>query len=205
MNSLVKSIQKLRNSPLQASINARLQEFRKAGKADSKIWFEELCFCLLAANTSSLMAGRMQQSLGYQGFLGTEEEIVKRLHALRCRFYNRRGHFIAVNNKHLDIKEKLLSVDNKRSWLIENIKGFGWKEASHFLRNVGYFEHAILDKHVVNILLEHGFIDEKPKSWNQASYTAVEAVLQKVADKVKMSQGELDMYLWYMKTGKVMK
>ena len=39
------------------------------------------------------------------------------------------------------------------------VKGLGYKEASHFLRNIGVKGHAILDKHVMRCLAEIGVID----------------------------------------------
>jgi N-glycosylase/DNA lyase len=109
--------------------------------------------------------------------------------------------------KHLDIKDRITKLEEfqAREWLVKNIKGLGYKEASHFLRNVGYKNLAILDRHIVNLMLEHGYIEEKPKSLNRKIYTELENIFKKIADKLKMSMAELDMYMWYMKTGKVLK
>ena len=85
---------------------------------------------------------------------------------MRCRFYNRRAEFIALARKHLNIKDKVKNFESEfeaREWLCQNIKGLGLKESSHFLRNVGCENVAILDKHVLNLLAEHGAI-VRPKT-----------------------------------------
>ena len=89
---------------------------------------------------------------------------------------------------------------------MENIKGFGWKEASHYLRNIGYFDLAIIDRHIINNLREHKIIDLDPKKGlTKKRYLAVEKILDVVADEVNLQPGELDLYMWYRKTGKVLK
>ena len=44
------------------------------------------------------------------------------------------------------------------------IKGLGYKEASHFLRNIGFPGYAILDKHILNSLREMGVIGKRMRS-----------------------------------------
>jgi len=92
-----------------------------------------------------------------------------------------------------------------REWLAEHVKGFGYKEASHFLRNVGYVNVAILDRHVLRVLAEHGLIDEVPKTLTKRRYLEIEKRLEGLAQTLGLSLGELDLYLWQMKTGKVLK
>lgn len=207
MQQLIIQIKELKNNHVGSEIKNRLKEFKAQQEKGNKAWFSELCFCLLAANTSSFMASKMQEALGYEGFTHPEGEkaIVRLLNDQKCRFYNRRGHFIAVNNIHKNIKTKLVKQKDKRAWLVENIKGFGYKEASHFLRNVGHFDHAILDKHVLNIMKEQKMVKTLPKSMNPKFYLKFEKRLLVLAKELKMTQGELDMYLWYLKTGKVLK
>lgn len=37
-----------------------------------------------------------------------------------------------------DFFESISDVNEKREWIVKNIKGMAYKEASHFLRNVGF-------------------------------------------------------------------
>jgi len=91
-----------------------------------------------------------------------------------------------------------------REWLVRNIKGLGMKESSHFLRNVGYKNLAILDRHILNIMKDEGII-EKPKSLTRKKYLEIEEKFNKMAKGFNMSPAELDLHMWCMKTGEVLK
>jgi N-glycosylase/DNA lyase len=91
-----------------------------------------------------------------------------------------------------------------REWLIAEVKGFGPKESSHFLRNVGFTDFAIIDFHIVDVLVRHGLI-EKPKTVTKRRYLEIEELLRHIAKKADLNMAELDLYLWYMETGKVLK
>ena len=87
---------------------------------------------------------------------------------------------------------------------MKNVKGLGYKEASHFLRNTGRKNVAIIDFHIADLLENHRLI-EKPKTISKAKYLEIENVLKKIGMKAGMHQSELDLYLWYMETGKILK
>ena len=154
------------------------------------------------------MGLKVQDALGFDGFSKlSQDELTKRLQELGHRFYNVRAGFIAEARKNIDIKQRIQSFNDEREareWLVENIKGLGMKESSHFLRNVGYKNIAILDKHIINVLSEHNII-ERPKNLNKQRYLDIEKRLEELAKATSLSLGELDLYLWYMKTGKVLK
>lgn len=88
---------------------------------------------------------------------------------------------------------------------MENIKGLGYKEASHFLRNIGFTNLAIIDFHIVDLLIKNGLLNEKPKSLSKKKYIEIEDILKEIAEDLNLSLGELDLYLWYMETGKILK
>jgi N-glycosylase/DNA lyase len=188
-------------------VRERIAEFSRIQKEGNESWFHELCFCILAANTSSAMAWRVQKAVSAKEFLTLPKEALrKKLNQLRTRFYNMRTEYIFEARNHMPLQQTLhkLSIQEKRKFLAKNVKGISFKEASHFLRNIGYLDFAILDKHVINILNEYKIIRQK-KPVTIKRYLAIEKKLQKIADRLKITQGELDFYLWYMKTGKVMK
>jgi len=80
----------------------------------------------------------------------------------------------------------------------------GYKEASHFLRNIGYKNYAIVDFHIVDLLVKYSLI-EKPKTMTKRKYLEIERILQDLGSEVSLNLAELDLYLWYMETGKVLK
>ncbi|HIE41621.1 MAG TPA: hypothetical protein EYP80_03050 [Candidatus Aenigmarchaeota archaeon] len=90
----------------------------------------------------------------------------------------------------------------KREWIIKNIKGLGYKEASHFLRNIGYKNLAIIDFHILDLLSRYNLI-EKPKTLSKKEYLKIENLLKKLARKLKLSLAKLDLYLWYLETGDI--
>ncbi len=75
---------------------------------------------------------------------------------------------------------------------------------SHFIRNIGHRDCAIIDFHILDILARCGLI-EKPKTLTKKKYLEIENVLRRIAARSRLNLGELDLYLWYMETGKVLK
>jgi N-glycosylase/DNA lyase len=107
------------------------------------------------------------------------------------------------------LKEKILSFKNSleaREWLAKNIKGFGMKEASHFLRNIGMgSDLAILDVHILSNLQALGVIDEVPKSITDKIYLEIESKVRYFSKLVSIPMDELDLLLWSEETGIIFK
>jgi N-glycosylase/DNA lyase len=201
MRTLLESIEALRKNPeVRTLVDARMAEFR----GPCKDLFSELCFCILTANFSAEGGIRIQQEL-CDGFLSlTEDELRRNLKECGYRFPNTRARYIAEAREHAGSLKDLGNASDAREWLVRNVKGLGYKEASHFLRNIGYGDVAIVDFHVVDLLVRHGLI-EKPRAMTKKRYMEVESLLRGIAEKVNLSLAELDLYLWYLETGKVLK
>ncbi len=200
MDSLITLVNNLRNSEIKDLIDSRMQEFFSIPQ-DFNSLFKELAFCILAAGTSAELGIKTINHLGEILFQGTQEEIQKKLKEV-YRFHTVRAEYLHDAReifKYVNLKD-----ENIRDWLVNNVKGIGMKEASHFLRNIGFNDYAIVDFHIVDILVEHSLI-EKPKIMTQKKYLEIESVLRELADKLEMSLGELDLYLWYNETGKILK
>jgi N-glycosylase/DNA lyase len=95
----------------------------------------------------------------------------------------------------------------RRDWLARErrIKGLGYKESSHFLRNIGFSGYAILDKHILRSLSELGITDSPQPPTTRARYLATEERLKEFARDLRIDFDELDLVLWSMKTGEVLK
>ena len=205
---LLALIENLKNSKVRDLVNARIKEFRENGKKSSRELFKELCFCILTANFIAEKSLKIQKEIN-DGFLTLpEHELAEKLRKLGHRFPQKRAKYIVEARKYADsLKNIIQSInvgDKLREWLVKNIKGIGYKEASHFLRNIGYTDLAIIDFHIINILTKHGLI-EKPRTLTKTKYLEIENLLREVAGKLNLSLAELDLYLWYMETGKVLK
>ncbi len=213
MGSLLKQVYSLRKDPAVAGkIRIRLSEFRSFKNRPSKDWFSELCFCLMTANWKAREAMAIQQELCKGGFCDySRDKLAEVLKKRGHRFWPQRADRICLARDHLDIKEKITKIVSDsgqvsaRDWLADNIVGLGYKEASHFLRNVGYLDLAILDRHILGLMAGSGMIEEKPKSLTKKKYLQYEYILKGLADSLGMSQGELDLFLFYIKTGEVLK
>jgi N-glycosylase/DNA lyase len=147
--------------------------------------------------------------LGFEGFYYLpQQDLAKKLKLLGYRFYNKRAQYICEARKHFGIKKKLSNFKSdreKRFYLVENVKGFSFKEASHFLRNTGHDNCAILDRHILRIMYENGFILEVPKYLPPKKYLEYEKILDSFSEMAGLNHSLLDLYLWFMRTGKILK
>lgn len=210
--NLVKQISLLQKSSVGSKVKQRLEEFESFQHKSEKEWFSELCFCILTANSRAKTALAIQSELGPEGFCNAcSKDVKKCIIENKHRFHNNKTDFIMQARKHLGIKQKiqqLLKAEGEtqaREWLVKNVKGLGYKEASHFLRNTGCTSLSILDRHILNLMKENGLILERPKSLTRNSYLEIERKFKALAEKLNMSAAELDLYMWYMKTGEVLK
>jgi N-glycosylase/DNA lyase len=202
----------LRSVPsVSASAQRAIREFERNGHKNDRAWFNELCFCLLTANCSARTVLSIWEDLCQSnGFTQLSlADLSATLKRRGYRFYNKRAEYI-VESRWLtdDIKARIQSFDSSfeaREWLVSEVKGLGLKESSHFLRNVGYKDLAILDRHILRVLRDHGLIEAIPGHLSREFYYSVEQKLRDFAAKTKLTLAELDLFLWYMKTGKILK
>ncbi len=205
----IAQIHALKVSDVGWKVNQRLSEFSAFKNKDADEWFSELCFCILTANSKARTAMVIQNELGYAGFSTySREALSESIRKNKHRFHNNKAEFIVSARAHLGINDKIrpfLTSADARKWLVENIRGLGYKEASHFLRNVGYFDLAVLDRHILNLMVENGVLDEKPKTLSPKKYLEIEREFRAMAKMLSMSCAELDLYMWSMKGGDVLK
>ena len=208
--SVVKIVEDLKKKPVKNVIDMRMKEFEDLGKKGNNELFKELCFCLLTANFSAHGGIKIQNAV-QDGFIHLpEEELSKKLTELGHRFPNARAAYICnARIHHKNIKEMLSSFHSDqeaREWIVKSVKGLGMKEASHFLRNIGYKNVAIIDFHIVDLLVKHDLVEQpKSRSLTPKKYIEIENILDKIAKATNTNLGELDLYLWYEETGKILK
>jgi N-glycosylase/DNA lyase len=207
MDKLVGDVQALRTG-LKDKVDARIREFKQAGRGPSKEVFKELCFCILTANFNAEKTIRIQQEAGDSFLNAPEYELAENLRFYGHRYPETRAKYIMSARVHKDsIKETLSGFkteEDAREWVVENVTGLGYKESSHFLRNIGYENLAIIDFHIIDLLARYGII-ERPKTLTKKRYFEIERVLKELAKRLDLTLAELDLYLWYMETGKILK
>ncbi|MDD4353021.1 MAG: N-glycosylase/DNA lyase [Candidatus Nanoarchaeia archaeon] len=211
MTNLKQKILLLKNSKVKEIVDKRLKEFELKQKQNNDEWYSEMCFCILTANSRAQTAINIQNELGPKGFLEkNQKELEETISRNKHRFSGMKSRYLIESRKQKEIKSILTNLTIKsqeflRNYLAENILGIGLKEASHFLRNVGFFELAILDRHILALLQEYKYISEIPKSLTKKEYFRIEKIFQNLAKELNMASAELDLYMWYMRTGEVLK
>ena len=214
MEKLIEDLKKLVRGTVKKTIDERLKEFEVVPLEGMERVFQELCFCLLTANFNAEKSIKIQERIG-EGFLSWPRDEVERvLREMGHRFPAARAEYIVnarplarkIHEKVLEIRSRndILGEKQLRDWLAKNVKGLGYKEASHFLRNIGFKNVAIIDFHILDLLERYNLV-EKPKTLTRKRYLQIESFLEKIGKKARMSLAELDLYLWYMETGKVLK
>ncbi|MCK4967489.1 MAG: N-glycosylase/DNA lyase [Candidatus Aenigmarchaeota archaeon] len=196
-------------------ITTRLTHFKQIYKLSDEHIFQELSFCLCTPQSSAkscdkAIKGLMQLNLLYAG---TAHEIAQNLFGVR--FHNNKSRYIVLardfftkNNK-ITIKQQLDKFNNifeLRDFLVNNIKGMGMKEASHFLRNIGKGDNlAILDRHILKNLQHYGAITHIPKTISNEKYEKIESDLREFSKNINIPPSHLDLLFWSKETGEIFK
>lgn len=217
----------------KARIRNRLEEFQKIynqsvswfyenGKMilkpvstpdDEKI-FEELVFCICTANTSAVMGLKAVDALRGHLMHASLSEMAELLTDAGYRYPQKRPVYIIHAREFLkeqvgfDLKDHIDSLkdhEQRREWFVKNIKGLGYKEASHFLRNIGFKGYSILDKHIINSMHEFGFLEKPEPPKNPKRYLEIEQRFKEFARKMEVDMDELDLLLWSRKNGEILK
>ncbi len=168
----------------------------------------ELAFCISTANSSALSGLRFQKSLENIDLKSLSvRDFEKLLKLAGVRFWGRKAEYIYEALRNFEVVERALKLESQlaRDLLVKNIKGLGYKEASHFLRNIGRKDVAIIDRHILRWLNEREYLNEIPKTMTAKLYKKIENILRRIAEEREKSLAELDLILWFQKTGKVLK
>jgi N-glycosylase/DNA lyase len=208
MKELMDTIEKLKNSEIKEVIDTRMLEFEKIRKQSIDEIFKELCFCIMTANCGAEKCIEVHEGI-HNGFLNlSQEKLTEKFKELGYRFPNIRSEYIIKARKDKEVLAKIIhsyeDINELRDWIVRKIKGIGYKEASHFLRNIGFKNYAIIDFHIVDLLTKNNLI-EKPKTMTKRKYLEIEEILKKIGDRLNLNMAELDLYLWYLETGKILK
>ncbi|TKJ23840.1 MAG: N-glycosylase [Promethearchaeota archaeon Loki_b32] len=208
MQELLDTLETLKTSEIKECIDARLAEFSMIKTQPIHQIFKELCFCIMTANCSAAKCIEVHETIGEDFLTVSEIGLANKFKELGYRFPNVRSSFIIEARKKMYHLENVIKSTNNgnqlRDWIVKNIKGIGYKEASHFLRNIGFNEYAIIDFHIINLLAKYNIV-EKPKTMTKTKYLEIEEILKNIGNKLKLNMAELDLYLWYLETGKILK
>ena len=201
---------------MKPDFKKRLKEFKEIWKNGSNEDIHlELSFCILTPQSKALNAWKAITNLKENNliFTGKADEIVEFLNIVR--FKNNKAKFLVELRKQMtrdgkiitkDFFDSIKTVSEKREWIVKNIKGMSYKEAGHFLRNVGFGQEvAILDRHILKNLVKLEVIDELPKTLTPKLYLEIEEKMKEYCKFVKIPMDEMDLLLWYKEAGTIFK
>jgi N-glycosylase/DNA lyase len=211
LKELLKIYQKLK-----PNIENRLAEFKELWSTGSEYdIYCELIFCLFTPQSKAKVCNEAVNMLHNKDLLldGTEEQLGKELNTVRFRYTKAKN---VVDSRRIFFKDGEISIKpiisqfkdpfQARAWFAENIRGMGYKEASHFLRNIGMGEQlAILDRHILKNMVKLGIIDDVPTSMAPRKYLEIEQKLLLFSERNKIAPDHLDILLWYRETGEIFK
>jgi N-glycosylase/DNA lyase len=215
-NSLVKELQKLYTAR-ENEIIERLKEFRQCwSKSNDEEIFRELAFCLLTPQSKARSCWKAINQMNEDDvLLKGDADRIKPILKKCVRFHNKKAAYL-VSARSLFMKDGMISIKTLlksfhdiydcREWLVKNLTGLGYKEAGHFLRNIGFGEKiAILDRHILRNLHALGVIDEFPESLSNKRYLEIEKKMAIFAGSINIPLDHLDLLLWYKETGEIFK
>jgi len=206
-------------------IRARLNEF---ADVDPSEWFYELCYCFLTPQTKAVHAVGAIEELRQLNFLetGVDATPVLRTPSRYIRFHNTKAKRLAnLRSSWPDIERLLISHNFAsvrpfasspfrllaqhtrplRNALCSQVDGVGMKEASHFLRNIGARGLAIIDRHLITNLVLFGVTPEPPSLSTPEKYQKIEEDFDTWCREVGIDMDEMDLLMWAMQTGYVLK
>ena len=215
----------LQNYERLCSVMEDRQDWSK--KTEEEMWYE-MCFCILSANVSFELAKSCIEVLKYLGHLSSEwiinneksSEILfhvlsspifrpqKKDGSLRKYRYPKKradqiteaAKFIYLQNNSIkDVLKKIDSDIEVRNFFALNVPGLGIKEASHFLRNIGFSDSlAILDVHMLEFLRQRSLIHlKKGTALTKKIYLKIEDILRSYVAFHKLNLAIFDLAVWY--------
>lgn len=187
-------------------ISSHLRKFQDLSEDDN---YSEFLFCLLTPQSNAHKCWEAVQSLLKQENL-TYAKIVSILKT-KTRFHNNKANYIMEAPKTwVSIKPLLVNKNRSelRNQIAKGVKGYGLKEASHFLRNIGKSDNqiAILDRHILRNLKNLEIISEEEiKMKNQGDYNKIEEKFLAFSKEVRIPIDHLDLLFWSNETGNLFK
>jgi len=200
---------------IRAVIIAQFDEFhrfRSEGTEDEL--FRELVFCLLTPQSGARRCGAALQLLCDRGLLfdGCKEEVSAAINTVRFKntkaenILRARNMFRGGGQGLRRFLTETADPAETRARLVAGVRGMGYKEAGHFMRNTGFGDGlAILDRHILRSLAALGVIDAVPPSLPPRLYLDIERKMKVFSLSLGIPLHHLDFVLWFHKTGDIYK
>lgn len=175
MNEIITELKKVYKD-MREDIEKKMSEFKSSDK--EKIVCE-LFFSLLTPQSKAELCWEAVEKMRKSGLLynGKFENTLKCLEGVRFKY--KKAEYIEKAKEKIDEVYRILKSNKDdfqvRKYLVKNIKGMGYKEASHFMRNIGRGENfAILDRHILKMLKFLNLIEKIPDNLTEKRYLEIE-------------------------------
>lgn len=196
---------------LKPDIEEKLKAFKDTWKAKNNTkLFSELCFCLLTPQSKAIACWESVVILKKRSLLfgGSVSQVTGCLTGVRFK-NNKAQYIIKARGQFSEIKKEIRNYNKiyeLRDWLANNICGIGYKESSHFLRNIGLGEDiAILDRHILKNLKLFDVIKVIPSSISKSKYFEIEDKMRAFSREIRIPIAHLDLLMWAKETGVIFK
>lgn len=205
----------------KGAIQKRIAEFRRKLSSSPDDIFAELCFCLLTPQSRAKSCWAAIENLKSKNLLTRDclkppAVIAGELKGVRFQnnksryLVEARGLYDSVCRSSSGVRSlsgaSVAEVVKFRNELAGRVKGYGFKEASHFLRNAGLGGGlAILDRHILKNLVKFGVIKEIPETITPKTYLEIEEKMRRFSAAIKIPMDELDLVFWSEETGEIFK
>jgi len=191
------------------AIEHRLEEF-KAPKSEHDIFYE-FCYCICTPQSKARNAWQVVEQLRAAQFYeqGFDPTPVLADPAHYIRFHRTKARRLLALRTQFGAISAVLAQESTsqelRQWIAQNVAGFGLKEASHVLRNLGRFDVAIVDRHILRNLVRYGVLARAEQPRTEAQYRVIERAFVNFARTCGIELQALDLLLWAIETGEVLK
>jgi len=213
----VQELKTLHND-MSSEIECRLGQFERLWEeGDEEDLLAELVFCLFTPQSKARSCWGAVECLIDRELLlsGAAGDIANELRVRGVRFHRHKASYAVEARSHFivdgDVQVRAVlwlskEPDIMREWLVTNVRGLGYKEASHFLRNIGLGRDlAILDRHILKNLAALGVIDQVPRTLTKRRYLEIEGAMRCFSKRVGIPMDNLDLLLWFREAGEVFK
>lgn len=223
----VTSAFRLHDAVLSVSAAARNMPLPKKRIAEDNVLWRELVLCILSSQekyeAAKAMCFRLESAL--KSWATPTKNTIRRreltIHRIlaepiryeyagvartrRIRFHRRKAEHICRTMSEFIVNgttfDQLVwgheSVQNARADIIKHCHGIGPKQASMFLRNVGWRHNlAVLDKHVLDFMHIMGLAGSGKSISTLNEYQRLESALQHYADSYSVEMYYLDIAIW---------
>ncbi len=199
MQELLKQYDQIKNQ-----LKYRLNDFKNLQEKDQ---YKEFMFCLLTPQSNAQRCWQAVEEISKLEILN--QESIFNILKTKTRFHITKTKRILQAKENWDKIKSFLNNKNRkelRNHIAKTVNGYGLKEASHFLRNIGLSDNqiAILDRHILRNLKNINLINGT-KVKNYGNYLEIERIFLNFANSIGIPPDELDILWWSQENGEIFK